>query len=234
MPGGGRLVLFHWKLAIAQNILGGEVLAAMGESRNDLKRVPIGKDVHDFRDFAKQAMTAEQAANLKWAEVNSDWAYTALLRIGDPAGVSTARFRRRFDIRPDVGIWRLHGLLWAKETLHVDGTYMQGPMYLRTDGSTWEELAIPLSIHATKPARRTKITRVAWNQLARAIRRRHSGQAASALSRSVTVEIYRSDPDTIDWRMRAGWRCRAVVVQEVQRGRCARAFGPRSGCHSPL
>src|SRR5262245_22902597 len=84
--GGGRLNNnFPHKLAIVQNILGGEILAVMGESRNDLKKVPIGEQVHDFRDFAKQAMTPEQAARLKWADVNSDWSYTALLRIGDPA-----------------------------------------------------------------------------------------------------------------------------------------------------
>ena len=45
--GGGRLNNnFPHKLAIAQNILGGEILAVMGESRNDLKKVPIGEQVH--------------------------------------------------------------------------------------------------------------------------------------------------------------------------------------------
>ncbi len=41
--GGGRLNNnFPHKLAIAQNILDGEILASMGESRNDLKKVPVG------------------------------------------------------------------------------------------------------------------------------------------------------------------------------------------------
>ena len=167
--GGGRLNNnFPHKLAIAQNILGGEVLAAMGESRNDLKRVPIGKDVHDFRDFAKQAMTAEQAAHLKWAEVNSDWAYTALLRIGDPAkdldDAASVTFRHSALRLGRYGDYM--ALYGEKGTLHVDGTYMQGPMYLRTDGSTWEELAIPLSIRDSLPDE-TDHTQRNWNQLAR-------------------------------------------------------------------
>ncbi len=53
-----------------------------------------------------------------------------------------------------------------KGTLHVDGTYMQGPMYLRTDGPTWEELAIPLSIRDSLPDE-TDHTQRNWNQLAR-------------------------------------------------------------------
>ncbi|HEY2252657.1 MAG TPA: Gfo/Idh/MocA family oxidoreductase [Planctomycetaceae bacterium] len=167
--GGGRLNNnFPHKLAIVQNILGGEVLAVMGESRNDLKRVPIGKDVHDFRDFAKQAMTPEQAANLKWADVDSDWAYTALLRIGDPARsldeAVSVTLRHSALRRGRYGDYM--ALYGEKGTLHVSGTYMQGPMYLRTDGPTWEELAIPLSIRDSLPDE-TDHTQRNWNQLAR-------------------------------------------------------------------
>ena len=167
--GGGRLNNnFPHKLAIAQNVLGGEVLAAMGESRNDLKRVPIGPDVHDFRDFARQAMTTEVAGKLKWAEVNSDWSYTALLRIGDPAksldeAVSVTFRHSALRLGRYGDYMALYG---EKGTLHVNGTYMQGPMYLRTDGTTWEELAIPLAIRDSLPDE-TDHTQRNWNQLAR-------------------------------------------------------------------
>ncbi len=167
--GGGRLNNnFPHKLAIAQNILQGEILAVMGESRNDLKRVPIGQEVHDFRDFAKQAMSPDQAAKFKWADVNSDWSYTALVRIGDPAKAideavsvtfrhSALRLGRYGDYMAVYG---------TKGTLHVDGTYMQGPMYLKTDGPTWEELAIPLEIRDALPDEADHTQRN-WNQLAR-------------------------------------------------------------------
>jgi predicted dehydrogenase len=57
-------------------------------------------------------------------------------------------------------------LYGTKGTLHVDGTYMQGPMYLKTDGPTWEELAIPLEIRDALPEE-TDHTQRNWNQLAR-------------------------------------------------------------------
>ncbi|MGE5192909.1 MAG: Gfo/Idh/MocA family protein [Deltaproteobacteria bacterium] len=167
--GGGRLNNnFPHKLAIAQNVLGGEVLACMGESRNDLKKVPIGPHVHDFRDFAKQAMTPEQAAKLKWAEVNSDWSYTALLRIGDPAksldeAVSVTFRHSALRLGRYGDYIAIYG---EKGTLHVDGAYMQGPLYLKTDGPTWEELAIPLSIRDSLPDEPDHTQRN-WNQLAR-------------------------------------------------------------------
>ena len=53
---GGRLNNnFTHKLAIALNVLGGEVLEVVGETRNDLKRAPVGHRLHDFRDFTRTA-----------------------------------------------------------------------------------------------------------------------------------------------------------------------------------
>ena len=57
-------------------------------------------------------------------------------------------------------------LYGEKGTLHVDGTFMQGPMYLKTDGPTWEELAIPISILDSLPDE-VDHTQRNWNQLAR-------------------------------------------------------------------
>ena len=167
--GGGRLNnVFPHQLAITQNVLQGEVLACMGESRNDLKRTPIGPAVHDFRDFARQALTPEQASRVHWGDVNSDWSYTALLRVGNRTegldGATSVTFRHsalRLGRYPDY--FALYG---ENGTLHVDGTYMQGSMYLKNDGPTWEELPIPLSI-LDQLSDESDHTQRNWNQLAR-------------------------------------------------------------------
>jgi predicted dehydrogenase len=83
--GGGRLNNnFVHKLAIVLNVAGGTVLAAMGETRNDLGRVPVGPPVHDFRQFTTMTLTAEKAARCEWRDVDSDWSYTVLARLGTP------------------------------------------------------------------------------------------------------------------------------------------------------
>jgi predicted dehydrogenase len=167
--GGGRLNnVFPHLLAMTQNILQGEVLACMGESRNDLQQTPIGPSVHDFRDFARQAFTPEEAKELEWAEVNSDWSYTALLRVGNRAeglDAATSVTFRHSALR--LGRYRDYFALYGeKGTLHVDGTYMQGAMYLKTDASAWEELPVPLSILEGLPEEDDNTQRN-WNQLAR-------------------------------------------------------------------
>jgi predicted dehydrogenase len=203
--GGGRLNNnFPHKLAIAQHILGGEILAAMGESRNDLKKVPIGPRVHDFREFAKQAMTPEQAANYKWAEVNSDWSYTALLRIGDPVRpldeAASVTFRHSALRLGRYGDYM--ALYGEKGTLHVDGTFMQGPIYLKTDGPTWEELAIPLSILDSLPDEADHTQRN-WNQLAREFVADIEGRPHPRFLTFRDGWIYQEVIETI--RSNAGW-----------------------------
>lgn len=167
--GGGRLNnVFPHLLAITQNVLQGEVLACMGESRNDLKRTPIADDVHDFRDFAREALTEKAAAKLEWAEVNSDWSFTALLRVGDPQqgiGEATSVTMRHSALR--LGRYSDYIALYGeKGTLHVQGTYMQGPMYIKTDGPTWEDLPIPLSVQDELPPEEDNTQRN-WDYLAR-------------------------------------------------------------------
>lgn len=166
--GGGRLNNnFTHKMAIAQNILGGEVFSAMGECRNDLKRVPIAQKIHDFRDYFTQALTPEEAADCDWADVTSDWSYTVLARIGNankPAeDAVTVTFRHsglRFGKNADyVAIYG------DKGTLHIEEAYTQGPMYLRTDGEDWEELTIPQHIFEQLPDDDDPTQRN-WSQLA--------------------------------------------------------------------
>jgi predicted dehydrogenase len=167
--GGGRLNNnFVHKLAIALNVTGGTVLAAMGETRNDLGRVPVGHPVHDFRDFTKMALSAEEAARGEWREVDSDWSYTVLARLGAPAsnwqdGVS-ATFRHsalRAGMLEDYVAFYGEG-----GTIHINGAYAQGRVYLGRSKGDWREFPIPQRITESLPAIADDTQRN-WTQLAR-------------------------------------------------------------------
>jgi len=170
--GGGRLNNnFTHKFAIVQNIVSGggkhEVLAAMGETRNDLRHVPVGGKIHDFRNYFKEALTPEQAAAAEWADVDSDWSYTVLVRLGDPdapvADAVSATFRHAaLNFGKNSDYVAVYG---EKGVLHIEGAYTQGAMHLRT-GEEWEELTIPERIHATLPPEPDHSQRN-WDQLAR-------------------------------------------------------------------
>lgn len=166
--GGGRLNNnFTHKLAIVQTIVGGEILAAMGETRNDLGRVPVANKVHDFRDYFKQVLTPEEAAQGEWAAVDSDWSYTVLVRLGQRnaplAQAVSATFRHSaLAFGKNADYVAIYG---EKGTLHIEGAYTQGAMHLRTSDA-WEELTIPDEIHAALPPEPDHSQRN-WDQLAR-------------------------------------------------------------------
>jgi hypothetical protein len=166
--GGGRLNNnFTHKLAIVQQVVGGEILAAMGETRNDLKRVPVGEKVHDFREYSTQGRLLAQRSDHQWADVDSDWAYTVLVRLGArSAGLTdavSATFRHSalpFARHKDyVAFYGETGVL------HIEGAYAQGDMLLSRDGTTWETLSIPDAIRAQLPPE-TDHSQRNWDQLA--------------------------------------------------------------------
>jgi predicted dehydrogenase len=146
------------------------VLSAMGEARNDLKRVPVGPPVHDFREFNRKALTPEEAAAAEWREVDSDWSYTVLARIGppgtDPAEGVSATFRhsalRAGRLEDYVAFYGTEG------TLHIRGAYAQGPLFRRGPGRTaeWEEIPIPAHMTEALPAI-SNDTQRNWTQLCR-------------------------------------------------------------------
>src|SRR5215472_4733908 len=177
--GGGRLNNnFPHKAAIAEAVAGGVMLAVSGETRNDLKRAPVAPMPHDFRDWQRAAPSAEQAAKGDWAEVDSDWSYTVLTRIGargsDPADGVSATFRHsclRQGMHQDyVAFYGSHG------TVHVDKAYCQGAVHLWQEGEeSFREVAVPADILAWLPPveRRAnwsagwEVPQRAWNALAR-------------------------------------------------------------------
>jgi predicted dehydrogenase len=135
--GGGRLNNnFTHKLAIAESICGGVTLAVAGETRNDLKRAPIAPFPHDFREWIRNPVPAEQAASGEWGKVDSDWSYTVLARIGaasaKPQDAVSVTFRhsclRRGMLRDYVAFYGSGG------TIHVEQAYAQGDLHLWREG----------------------------------------------------------------------------------------------------
>ena len=177
--GGGRLNNnFTHKLAIAESVCRGVTLAVAGETRNDLKRAPIVPFPHDFRDWTQALVPPEQARAAAWGEVDSDWSYTVLARIGapdsDPEDAVSVTFRHsclRKGKHPDyVAFYGRTG------TIHVDQAYCQGDVHLWREGEDgFSVVAMRPDILAALPAVERQphwheswmVPARAWNALAR-------------------------------------------------------------------
>jgi predicted dehydrogenase len=135
--GGGRLNNnFTHKLAIAESVCGGVVRAVAGETRNDLVRAPRVPFPRDFRDWTRSPVPLDRAEAAGWAEVDSDWSYTVLARIGPPgsppdAGTSVT-FRHSCLRKSLVGD---HVAFYGRSgTIHVEQAYCQGSVQLWREG----------------------------------------------------------------------------------------------------
>lgn len=135
--GGGRLNNnFTHKLAIAESVCRGVTLAVAGETRNDLKRAPIVPFPHDFREWTRGLVPAEQAASAEWGIVDTDWSYTVLARLGaagsEPEEAVSATFRHACHRK---GLVKDYVAFYGKTgTIHVEEAYCQGPVHLWREG----------------------------------------------------------------------------------------------------
>jgi predicted dehydrogenase len=177
--GGGRLNNnFTHKLAIAESVCNGVILAVAGETRNDLKRAPAAPFPHDFREWTRNPVPPEEAARGEWRAVDSDWSYTVLARIGppgsDPASAVSVTFRhsclRRSMVRDYVAFYGTEG------TIHVDQAYCQGDLYLWREGDDqFRSVPVGQDILDALPPQRTQahwpkgwsVPQRAWDALAR-------------------------------------------------------------------
>jgi predicted dehydrogenase len=203
--GGGRLNNnFTHKLAIVQQVVDAEILAAMGETRNDLKRVPVGEKVHDFREYTKQASTLAQSEQHEWAEVDSDWSYTVLVRLGrrsaTVADFVSATFRHSaLPFGKNKDYVAFYG---EKGVIHIEGAYAQGDLFLRTEGETWEVQPIPDYIRNSLPPE-TDHSQRNWDQLAREFVADIQGQGYSGYQTFRDGWIYQEVIDVV--RGDSGW-----------------------------
>ena len=151
--GGGRLNNnFTHKLSVVLQVLAGAVTAVFGSTRNDMPRAPIVTGVHHFRERHNFIPKSADDPNLEWAEANAEWSYTVLAKImveQPTAQPITALFQHsglqpRF--HPD------HIIFYGREaTIYIEGHYGHGPLYLRPNRSTWQEIPLPAHITAAQP-----------------------------------------------------------------------------------
>lgn len=151
--GGGRLNNnFTHKLSIVTSVVGEEVLAVMGEVRDDLGRAPIVSGVHNFKTRREHIPDDLNDPDLEWGESDVEWSYTVLAKLGSP-----------FATKPVSVLFKHSGLhprfdddhvvfYGSKGAIHIAGHYGSGPLYHYTADKGWRELPLPNDIAASVPS----------------------------------------------------------------------------------
>ncbi len=202
--GGGRLNAgFPHLLSMVQHVVGGEPVAAVGETRNDLKRAPIGDPVHHFPDSFQRAYTPEEAARLEWRATDADWSYTALVRLGTPGApwddTISACFRHSALNKARSSYFAFYG---ERGTIHIDGHHADGPLLVWTSGDAWTTPPIPEHITATL-GRGGRDSERNWNYLARELIADIRGEGYSGYQTFRDGWIYQEVIEAI--RAESGW-----------------------------
>jgi predicted dehydrogenase len=165
--GGGRLNNnFTHKLAIIEHALDGRVVAAQGETRNDLPKAPIVDGVHDFREREAFIPADAEDKELDWAEANAEWSYTVLARIqsGLPTDQTVLASFRHSALQP--GFHDHYVAFYGRRgAIHIQGAYAQGPLHLQQDRGEWVEQPVPVHIIDSLP-KIADDTQRNWTQLA--------------------------------------------------------------------
>ena len=166
--GGGRLSNnFTHKLSIVSHALDGSITKVNGEARNDMRRAPVVSGIHDFRERGKFVPSDNELGSVEWKDVDSEWSYTVLAHI-EPAAV-----RRQ----PVSALFR-HGAMQPRfegdyvafygdeATIHIAGSYAQGPLHVKTRATDWQRVEVPSGITDALPGIADDTQRN-WTQLIR-------------------------------------------------------------------
>jgi len=150
--GGGRLNNnFTHKLSIVTSVVGEDILSTCGEVRDDLRKAPIVKGVHNFKTRRDHIPDDLNDPNLEWGESNVEWSYTVM-----------AQLKSDFAPRP-VSVLFKHGGLQprfkedhivfygSEGAIYITGHYGAGPLFHYTRETDWTELALPENIAANIP-----------------------------------------------------------------------------------
>lgn len=150
--GGGRLNNnFTHKLSIVTSVVGEEILAVMGEVRDDMGKAPIVKGVHNFKTRREHIPDNLGDPNLEWGESNVEWSYNV-----------TAKLRSPFAKKPVTALFKHGGLhprfnedyiafYGSKGAIYIKGHYGSGPLYLYGASKKWVETSLPADIAADIP-----------------------------------------------------------------------------------
>ncbi len=150
--GGGRLNNnFTHKLSIVTSVIGEHILAISGEVRDDLRKAPIVKGVHNFKTRREHIPKDLDDPSLEWGESNVEWSYCVL-----------AKLQSEFAERP-VSVLFKHGGLHprfkddhivfygSKGAIYIKGHYGSGPLSHYGADKQWRDLSLPADISADIP-----------------------------------------------------------------------------------
>jgi len=150
--GGGRLNNnFTHKLSIVTSVVGEEILAVMGEVRDDMGKAPIVKGVHNFKTRREHIPDNLDDPNLEWGDSNVEWSYNVTAKLKSPLAKKpvTALFKHGgLHPRFNEDYIAFYG---SKGAIYIKGQYGSGPLYLYGPGKEWVETPLPADIAADIP-----------------------------------------------------------------------------------
>ena len=151
--GGGRLSNnFTHKLSLVSHALDGSITKVNGEARNDMHRAPVVSGIHDFRERGKFAPSDDELGSVEWKGVDSEWSYTVLAHI-EPAAAHRQPVSALF--RPGGMQPRFESDYVAfygdEATIHIAGSYAQGPLHVKTRATDWQRIEVPSGITDALP-----------------------------------------------------------------------------------
>jgi len=150
--GGGRLNNnFTHMLSIATAVIGEEVLSIIGEVRDDLRKAPIVKGVHNFKTRRDHIPKDLNDPSLEWGESNVEWSYTVMAKLESAmASKPVSVLFKHGGLNPRFN--EDHIVFYGtKGAIYIKGHYGMGPLYMWNKNKEWEEIALPQDIIDDQP-----------------------------------------------------------------------------------
>ena len=133
-------------------MLGGEVTAVFGNTRNDMPSAPVVAGVHHFRERHNFIPESADDPDLEWAEADAEWSYTVLAKIAaeQPTAQPVTALFQHSGLQPRF--YPDHIIFYGSEAaIMIEGHYGHGPLHLHTQADGWQEIPLPPHIIAAQP-----------------------------------------------------------------------------------